>query len=86
QAGSRAQTSLKGAIEARDLARLLDQAGQQAFISSEQATAKGSLHWPGDPGDFAVDRLQGSIEMRLKNGRLVEAGKINLLTRVFGLL
>lgn len=86
QAGSRAQTSLKGAIEARDLARLLDQAGQQAFITSEQATAKGSLHWPGDPGDFAVDRLQGSIEMRLKNGRLVEAGKINLLTRVFGLL
>lgn len=86
QGNSRAQTQIKGSVEARDVGRILEQLGKAPFVTSESATAKVALQWPGNPDDFALDRLQGSIDARLKNGRIIEASGINLLTRTFGLL
>lgn len=85
-ASGRGQTVIKGALESRDLKRLLEQLGQAPAISSDSVLAKAQLQWPGEPADFAISRLQGNLDVRLRNGRLAEAGGINLATRIFGLL
>lgn len=84
--GLRSLTTVKGSLESRDLKRLLEQLGHGGAITSEHALAKVMLQWPGNPDDFALASLQGNIDAKLRNGRLVEAGGINLATRVFGLL
>ncbi|MEL0027626.1 MAG: AsmA-like C-terminal region-containing protein, partial [Perlucidibaca sp.] len=85
-AGPRALTTLKGSLDGKDVRRLLEQLGQGAFVTGDSIAVKTMLQWPGAPQDFAPGQLQGSLDARLKNGRLVEAGGINLVTRVFGLL
>ncbi len=85
-AGARALTTVKGTLESKDLKRLLEQLGQAPVITSDGLVAKGVLQWPGNPDDFALAQLQGSVDAKLRNGRLIESGGINLVTRVFGLL
>lgn len=85
-AGARALTMVKGSLESKDLKRVLEQFGRGGAITSDNVQAKVMLQWPGNPDDFALDKLQGTIDARLKNGRLTEAGGVNLATRVFGLL
>ncbi len=85
-AGARALTTVKGSLESKDLKRVLEQLGRTGAITSDNAQARVMLQWPGSPDDFALDKLQGSLDAKLRNGRLIEAGGVNLATRVFGLL
>lgn len=82
----RAATTLKGQLDARDLARLLEQLGQPALIASDGITAKGELRWSGLPDDFALATLDGSVEARLKSGRIKDVNGISPATRIFGLI
>lgn len=84
--GPRGATTLKGQVDGHDLARLLEQLGLPALLSSEGISAKGELRWNGQPDDFSLATLDGGLEAHLKNGRIKDVNGINPATRLFGLI
>jgi uncharacterized protein (TIGR02099 family) len=79
-------TRLQGQLQGADIGKVLAQFEVPAFIESNAVKADVSLQWPGHPEDWALNRLKGKFSAELTQGRLKEAGGINLLARGFGLL
>ncbi len=71
-------------VHAPQLGLLLGKFGYVGNIKDGETTAKIQADWPGSPAQFALERLQGSLHVDIKDGRFVDiepgAG------RVFGLL
>jgi uncharacterized protein (TIGR02099 family) len=71
-------------VAAPQLGLLLGKFGYVGNIKDGETAAKIQAEWPGSPARFAMERLQGSLHVDIKNGRFVDiepgAG------RVFGLL
>ncbi len=71
-------------VSAPQLGLLLGKFGYVGNIKDGETAAKIQAEWPGSPARFAMERLQGSLHVDIKNGRFVDiepgAG------RVFGLL
>lgn len=86
QGGLRGATTLKGQVDGHDLARLLEQFGQPALLSSDAVSARGELRWSGQPDDFALATLDGALEAHLKSGRIKDVNGISPATRLFGLI
>lgn len=82
----RASTQLKGQLDVRDLARLLEHLDLQPFMASEQALLKADLRWAGSPERFQLSSLDGSIDLKTKAGRIRDIDGIPAATRLFGLL
>ncbi|MGH8584457.1 MAG: YhdP family protein [Gammaproteobacteria bacterium] len=72
-------------VQSTDLGKLLGRFGYQtAQIEGGETRLHLHARWPGRPSDFALSELDGSVELEVKNGQLldVEQG----MGRVFGLL
>ncbi len=72
-------------VQSTDLGKLLGRFGYQtAQIEGGETRLQVHARWPGRPADFALSELDGSVELEVKNGQLldVEQG----MGRVFGLL
>lgn len=71
-------------VKAPKLGQLLGKFGYVGDIKDGETVAKIQAEWPGSPARFALERLQGSLHLDIKDGRFVDiepgAG------RVFGLL
>lgn len=85
-AGSRGTTTIKGQVDALDLGHILEQFGQSPFITSQSLQAKGELRWTGNPDDFALALVNGTVDAKIVQGRLKDVSGVNLVTRLFGLV
>jgi len=67
-----------------DLGKLLSTFGYAGNISGGETQGKLNANWKGGPGDFALEKLEGQLDIHIGKGRLdkVEPGA----GRVFGLL
>lgn len=82
----KAQTQLKGQFDIKDVGDLLAQIGKPAAITSDNGFLKADLRWLGPPQDFALVRLAGTLDGKLKNGRIKEVEGVGFVTRLFGLV
>ncbi len=72
--GERHATALTGLIVADDLAEVLRDNGFAASLASESARFAVALDWPGSPASFRAAELDGSLDLRVENGRFLETG------------
>jgi uncharacterized protein (TIGR02099 family) len=65
-----------------DLGDVLQAAGYAPTIESESGRARLRLAWPGAPSEFAIASAIGSIDLRARNGRVLEArpGALAMIT------
>lgn len=77
-------TGLKGRLNSQSLGSLLKEAGMTSKLKDAPADIYFDLNWLGDPQDFSKDFLNGYVELKSEQGRLldIEPG----IGRVFGLL
>ena len=61
-----------GRLTTDNLRGLLASAGQESSIEAERAQVDMDFRWPGAPGDFALPRLSGAIELEIIDGTLPE--------------
>jgi uncharacterized protein (TIGR02099 family) len=78
------QTRLELDVEAGDLGQALSRLGFTGAVEQGATHMHWGINWPGGPGDFQLERLNGRIRLKVDKGRLLEldpgAG------RMFGLL
>ncbi|MEM1141694.1 MAG: AsmA-like C-terminal region-containing protein [Pseudomonadota bacterium] len=56
-----------------NLGTVFEALGFEPNLESERGRAKLELSWPGSPTDFSGARLDGSIELTARNGRILES-------------
>ncbi len=71
-------------LTAPQLGVLLSKFGYIGNIKGGETVAKIQADWPGSPARFALERLQGTLHVKIRNGRFVDIG--TGAGRVFGLL
>ncbi|MGR9053479.1 MAG: YhdP family protein, partial [Gammaproteobacteria bacterium] len=83
-AKGRVSTRLQGYFESERFGRLLEDLGLYDHMKETYAYTDFSLNWSDAPYRFALDALNGSVDVKLKNGRLskIEPG----IGRALGLL
>ncbi|MGH8521254.1 MAG: YhdP family protein [Gammaproteobacteria bacterium] len=72
-------------VRAQDLSKLLKTFGYHAVALEGGATAF-DIHarWPGDPADFQLSRLSGTLDLKVSDGRLLDVDQG--VGRIFGLV
>ncbi|MGH8515209.1 MAG: AsmA-like C-terminal region-containing protein, partial [Gammaproteobacteria bacterium] len=72
-------------VRAQDLSKLLKTFGYRAIALEGGATAF-DIHarWPGDPADFQLSRLSGTLDLKVSDGRLLDVDQG--VGRIFGLV
>lgn len=83
---SGSRTWYKGRLEGADLADVLLAWGFAPSTTSEDFRLDVDASWPGSPAFFALDRLSGQLDARLRKGQLREVDGGAQALRVFGLL
>jgi len=78
------QTRIDMVVKSKDLGTGLKQLGFPDQVAGGSADLKGTLSWPGSPGQFRFSELDGTMDIEAKKGRFlnVEPGT----GRLFGLL
>jgi len=69
---ARSRTRLDLAAKAGDLGKLLSHLGYASPLEEAPARAQAQLSWPGGPGDLALVRLEGEIDLEIGKGSLLE--------------
>lgn len=67
-----ARSRLEATIESRDFGALLDGLGFGGRLDGGEGTATLQARWPGSPADFQLARLEGTLRLDARDGRLVE--------------
>ncbi|MEJ7747563.1 MAG: AsmA-like C-terminal region-containing protein, partial [Luteimonas sp.] len=70
--GGAMRTRLGVAIDSDDFGALLTGFGFGGRLAGGKGTAKFDASWPGSPAAFKLERLEGSLNILAKKGRLVE--------------
>jgi uncharacterized protein YhdP len=84
--GEQQVTHLKARMKSPDLGALLDALGfSRSGVAGGETRARLEAGWVGGPEDFALDRINGELELDIKDGRLVDVDP-GATGRVFGLL
>jgi uncharacterized protein YhdP len=78
------RTRLAGRIRTADSGRLVRRLGYTPQLRDSAADIDFSLSWPGDPALFADLRLDGELDLAIRQGRLAEIDPG--VTRIVGLL
>ena len=81
-----AGTWYKGRLQGNDLADVLLAWGFAPSTSSRDFRLDVDGHWPGSPAYFALERLSGTLDARLRKGQLREIDGSTQALRIFGLL
>ncbi|MBD3671825.1 MAG: hypothetical protein HUJ29_13730 [Gammaproteobacteria bacterium] len=63
-------TALSIQLNARSTERLLSRFGFDTPIRGGRLSVDGNLQWPGSPGDFKIEDLEGASKFRISDGRL----------------
>jgi len=77
-------TTMSGEIQSSDTGLFLQDLGYPKALARGKTSLHAQLDWPGDPGDFVVANLNGSMELNSQSGQFltVEPG----VGRLIGLL
>lgn len=67
-------SQLRLRVDAEQLGSLLDSLGYDAVVEGGQSSISLDGHWQGGPADFALSRLEGSLEVNVVQGRFLDAG------------
>lgn len=70
--GAAARTSVEVDVESEDFGRLLSGLGFAGSIVGGQGRVDFDTAWPGSPAAFDIAALQGSLQLTVKDGQLVE--------------
>lgn len=81
-----AGTWYKGRLQGGDLADVLRAWGYAPSTSSDEFRLDADGRWPGSPANFALERLSGTLDARLRKGQLREIDGSTQALRIFGLL
>jgi len=78
------QTTLHGTLEFFKAGLLFENLGITKDVAETTGNAKLDLHWQGAPQEFSLEKLRGSIDLDLQNGRIlsIEPG----FGRILGML
>ncbi|MFM1892109.1 MAG: hypothetical protein RLZ44_1186, partial [Pseudomonadota bacterium] len=78
------RTRLQGRIQTADSGKLVRQLGYTPQVRDSAADLRFDLSWPGDPALFADLRLDGELDLTIRQGRFddIDTG----VTRIIGLL
>lgn len=79
-------TRLRGVATSGDVAGLLKALRFAPSLHSPQARAEVDLTWPSTPQAVALKGLEGSLALRVENGRLLNVNTATSASRVFGLV
>jgi uncharacterized protein (TIGR02099 family) len=79
-------TWYKGRLQGSDLAGVLLAWGYAPSTSSREFRLDVDGRWPGSPAYFALERLSGTLDARLRKGQLREIDGGTQALRIFGLL
>ena len=71
--GEGVSTTLAGRVSGRGVSNVLIHAGYDVGIEAEHVGLGFDLAWPGAPWDFHLTRLQGTLDLAARNGRIPEA-------------
>ncbi|WP_394000787.1 YhdP family protein [Luteimonas sp. WGS1318] len=70
--GAAARTAVEVDVESEDFGRLLSGLGFAGSIVGGQGRVDFDTAWPGSPAAFEIAALQGSLQVTVKDGQLVE--------------
>lgn len=79
-------TRLRGVAHCDDVAGLLKALHFAPSLQSEQARADFDLSWPSTPQALALGGLEGSLQLSIDNGRMLNVSAATSASRVFGLI
>ncbi|MDP2227878.1 MAG: YhdP family protein [Moraxellaceae bacterium] len=79
-------TRLQGVAHSNNVGALLQGLGYAPSLQSPSARADFSLGWPGGPEAFALAGLDGRLDLRVEDGRLLNVNAATSASRVFGLI
>lgn len=79
-------TRLRGVATSQDVAGLLKALRFAPTLDSPKARAEVDLSWPSSPQSIALKGLDGTLAMRIENGRLLNVNAATSASRVFGLV
>jgi uncharacterized protein YhdP len=80
------RTHFVGSIQGVALGSVLSQWGFDHSIEGESFRGEGDLTWPGSPLAFAVNKVDGSFNSEIDNGRFVNIEQGRGVARILGLL
>ncbi|QSP94537.1 hypothetical protein LPB19_15375 [Marinobacter salinisoli] len=84
--GGREATQFAGQIAGGALTDLGPLLGYDVPLTNETTHIDVDFDWPGRPDEFSVERLSGSVQLRLDEGVILEQNNTAQLFRVFNLL
>ncbi|SEG54040.1 YhdP family protein [Marinobacterium lutimaris] len=84
--GERDHTGMTLKLEGQDIGRQLELWGLDKTLDSQMLESDLQLEWQGTPWDINAASLDGSAQLLLKDGHLIESGNSANLLRVFGIL
>lgn len=70
--GAQSRTRMRVAADSRDIGGLLAGLGMAGRVDGGSGIARFEGTWPGSPAGFRLGELEGSLELALADGRLVE--------------
>jgi uncharacterized protein YhdP len=70
--GTAARTHVAMTVDSHDFGKLLTGLGYGGQLAEGEGRAVLDARWPGSPGDFAAQRLEGMLSLDVADGRLTE--------------
>jgi uncharacterized protein (TIGR02099 family) len=75
-----------GQLTTDNMLALLDAWQYPPIIDAKTAQLNVDVSWPGNPTDFAIARLQGKLDVKMNNGRLLKVDNTTASVRVAGIM
>jgi len=66
-------SAMSGEIKSPDAGLFLQDLGYPKTLARGKTSLRGQLDWPGDPGDFTVSNLNGTMELDCQSGQFLSA-------------
>lgn len=73
-------------LSSEDIDRFFGNWGYENVLEARRGRADVDFHWDGNPVDFAMERVEGSMDFAWSDGRLLRASGNNPLMRALGVL
>jgi uncharacterized protein YhdP len=67
------ESQFSGRLTTNSVGQLLESAGYQSPLQAARTQLEVDLRWPGAPGDFALGRLSGVLDLQIADGLIPEA-------------
>ncbi len=80
------ESSFTGTVSASDLAGVLPQWGYAPSVENKSLTMFADLRWSGSPLAIAMLSIEGTVDLKINEGRFLDVDSANNTLRIFSLL